>query len=89
MKRVQVIISGKVTGVFFRSFVKYHAIRLKLNGFVKNTNEKLEAVFEGEEENIKKMIELCKKGPGGSKVTDIKIVNQHFKSEFKDFEVIH
>ena len=89
MKRVQVIISGKVTGVFFRSFVKYHAIRLKLNGFVKNESGKVEAVFEGKEENIKRMIELCKKGPEGSKATDLKINEQHFKNEFKDFEVIH
>lgn len=32
------------------------------------------------------MIELCKKG---SKVTDIKIEENHFKNRFKDFKVIH
>ena len=89
MKRIHIIISGNVTGVFFRDFIKINAIKLKLKGFVKNINEKVEFVFEGKEESIKKMIELCKKGPKGSKVTDIKIVRQHFKNEFKDFEVIH
>ena len=87
MKRIHIIISGNVTGVFFRDFIKINAIKLKLKGFVKNIDEKVEAIFEGE--NIKKMIELCKKGPKGSKVTDIKIKEEQFKNEFKDFKVTH
>ena len=88
MKRVHIVISGKVQGVFFRSFIKYHAVLLKLKGYVKNTFDgKVEAVFEGLEDNIKKMLELCKKGPESSKVININIKEETFKNEFKDFEV--
>lgn len=89
MKSMKVTISGNVTGVFFRDFIKSNAINLNLKGFVRNVNEKVEAIFEGEEKSIKKMIELCKKGPEGSKVTDIKIKKEQIKNEFKDFKVIH
>lgn len=54
MKSIKVIISGNVTGVFFRDFIKSNAINLNLKSFVKNINKGVEAVFEGKEEDIKK-----------------------------------
>ena len=88
MERVHIVISGKVQGVFFRSFIKYHAVLLKLKGYVKNTLDgKGEAVFKGSEDSIKKMLKLCKKGPEGSKVININIKKEPFKNEFEDFEV--
>lgn len=64
LERNKIIISGIVQGIFFRRFIYEHALKLGLKGYVKNTEEgKVEAVFEGEKEKIKKMIELCQKGP--------------------------
>lgn len=90
MKRIHILISGEVTGVFFRAFIKRNAISLKINGFVRNTKDnKVEAILEGLDKNIEKLIELCKKGPEGSEVVDIKIKEETFKNEFKDFEVVY
>ncbi len=88
MKRVHVFISGKVQGVFFRSNIKERANKLNLKGFVKNLpNEKVEAVFEGKEENINEILKFCKKGPSGAKIKDIKIKEEKVSNKFNSFEV--
>ena len=39
MKRIHVIIKGKVIGVFFRKFIKENADKLKIKGWVKNEKD--------------------------------------------------
>ena len=52
------MISGRVQGVWFRANTKDKAEQLGLNGWVRNTTDgNVEAVFEGEQEQIKKMLE--------------------------------
>ena len=82
IKRIKIIISGKVQGVFFRKFIYEHAVKLGLNGYVKNTeNGNVEAMFEGEEDKIKKIIRLCKKGPAGANVENVKIIEEKIRNE--------
>lgn len=86
MKRVHLIISGKVQGVFFRTSAKNTAKRLNLKGFVKNlANEDVEVVAEGPENKLNELVNFCKIGPPGAKVADIKIENQKPKNEFDNF----
>ncbi|MBI2106038.1 acylphosphatase [Candidatus Woesearchaeota archaeon] len=86
LKRNKIIISGRVQGVFFRRFIFENAVNLGLKGYVKNrNNEKVEAVFEGEETDLKKIIKLCKKGPAGAKVENIKVIEKKIKGE-KEFK---
>jgi len=85
--RVKVLIFGDVVGVFFRRFVNHNAIRLGLKGYVKNAGDKVEAVFVGLDEKVDEMISLCKQGPAGSKVEDVKVINYKSKEEFNKFEV--
>jgi len=82
MIRKHIFINGKVTGVFFRAFIRERAINLGLNGWVKNLDENtVEAVFEGDKEKVDKMTELCKKGPSEAKIKKIEIVNEKIKGE--------
>jgi len=91
MKRVHVFVYGIVHGVGFRYFIKENAKKFNVNGFVRNIhNEKgdaVECVFEGKDENVEKMIELCKKGPESAVVKDIEIFEEKFMNEFKDFKI--
>lgn len=73
--RVRVFISGFVQGVGFRYFLKRNARRLGLNGFARNTVDKrVEAVFEGEKENLDKMIKICRKGPFLAEVENVEVI---------------
>ena len=86
--RVHVWVSGIVQGVFFRANTKDLALRLGVNGWVRNLPDgRVEAVFEGEEEKVKEMIEFCKKGPPGSRVDEIDVKEEKYKGEFNSFEI--
>ena len=85
---VYVIISGRVQGVWFRANTKQKAEELKLTGWVRNTSDGcVEAVFEGEENQVNQMIKWCQKGPALAKVKDVKIKNQITTNEFDDFSI--
>jgi len=89
-KRVHVVISGRVQGVWFRASTKQKAEQFNIFGWVKNTFDgKVEAVFEGEEKNIDKMIQWCHEGPNLSKVTDVNITSEKYLGEYKDFKVAY
>ncbi len=88
MKAVKVIIYGKVQGVGFRNFVFLHAKKLNIKGYVKNNPDgTVEAVFEGDENSINKMIELCKKGPERARVDKIDIKEIEINN-YQDFKII-
>lgn len=74
--------------VGLRSFIKRNAILLNLRGYVKNTeNGKVEAVFEGPEEGIEKMLELCRQGSEASKIENIDVKEEEYNSEYREFSI--
>jgi acylphosphatase len=85
--RAHVIVSGDVIGVGFRFHTRIKARNLDLKGFVKNLDSgEVEAVFEGEEGNVKEMIEWCKKGPEYTLVKNVKVEFENYTGEFESFE---
>ena len=48
---------------------------------------RVEAVFEGDENAVKMLIEFCKNGPRGAQVVNAIVDWQSFKGEFKDFKI--
>ncbi|HLC78632.1 MAG TPA: acylphosphatase [Candidatus Nanoarchaeia archaeon] len=88
-KSLRLYIIGTVQGVFFRAFVKEHAEKLDLKGFVRNLEDgKLEVFIEGNPDEVNKMIELCKQGPKHSQIRSIEIKDEKFQG-FKNFKVLH
>lgn len=88
MKRVRVLISGKVQGVFFRAYTEEEANRLGVKGWVRNLPDgRVEAVFEGEDEAVDKMIAWCHRGSPHSKVTQVEVIEEPYTGEFKDFRI--
>jgi len=86
--RAHVLIKGIVQGVFFRANTKRKADELGVNGWVKNTSDgNVEAVFEGEKENVEKLIEWARKGPKGARVDTINVEWSNYKGEFENFRI--
>lgn len=89
MKRVHVLITGLVQGVFFRVNTRNEAIARNLTGWVKNLPDgRVEAIFEGEDADVQSMLEWCKKGPPHAIVRDVKITDKTYKGEFKGFFIV-
>jgi len=88
--RAHVFVSGRVQNVFFRSETRDEAKKRDLRGWVRNIPDgRVEAVFEGEEEAVKKLIEFCRKGPPGAKVTNVDVTWENYTGEFRGFEIRH
>lgn len=88
MKRFHVIISGKVQGINFRHYIKAYAQKLKVKGFVRNTEEYVEAIFEGKENAVEAMVAYCKKGYLLAKVTNIETKEEKYEGKFEEFSII-
>ncbi|MEM1514105.1 MAG: acylphosphatase [Candidatus Thermoplasmatota archaeon] len=87
MKRVRVRIYGRVQGVWFRVHTKEMADKLGLGGWVKNMPDgSVFAVFEGDEEKIKEMIEWCHHGPPLARVEKVEVEEEELRGE-KDFKI--
>ncbi|MBW2599769.1 MAG: acylphosphatase [Deltaproteobacteria bacterium] len=89
-RRVHVFITGRVQGVFFRAETKKQALESGLAGWVKNLDDnRVEAIFEGSENDVEKMIDWCKKGPRFAHVREVKIVEESrpVGTRFEDFEI--
>ncbi|SMO32382.1 acylphosphatase [Gracilimonas mengyeensis] len=70
--RKHIFISGRVQGVGFRHFTKVNARNLNINGWVKNLSDgRVEAVFEGEQDQVREMMQKVKKGPRTSSVNSV------------------
>lgn len=88
--RAHLLISGKVQGVFYRSFAQDIAYSFRLKGWVRNCSDgNVEAVFEGRKEDIEKAISSCHKGPPAAKITSIDVRWGKFKNEFNLFSIKH
>ena len=88
MKHIHVYISGKVQGVYFRAETQRAAVGFNLTGWVRNmVDGRVEACFEGKDENIDKMIEWCHIGPPAARVEEVLTDEEPYTDEFHDFSI--
>ncbi|OGL41409.1 MAG: acylphosphatase [Candidatus Schekmanbacteria bacterium RIFCSPHIGHO2_02_FULL_38_11] len=86
--RIKAVVKGFVQGVGYRYFTVREAANLGLNGHVKNLYDgNVETVAEGEKKEIEKFILRLKKGPSLSKVTDVEVVWEDYRGEYKGFDI--
>jgi acylphosphatase len=86
--RAHVLVNGRVQGVFFRSETEDEANRRNVAGWVRNTSDgRVEAVFEGEKEDVEKVIAFCRRGPPGARVTKVDVHWEDPIGEFRDFKI--
>ena len=83
-----IIITGKVQGVFFRATAKKVAREFGLLGWVKNTENEVEIVANGDEINLGQFLNWCKAGPPQAEVTDV-IVTIIPEERFTAFRILH
>ena len=70
--RARVVIDGRVQGVFFRHHTQEMAFELGVKGWVKNRRDgRVEAIFEGDNENMDKMLDWCHIGPPADRVEKV------------------
>ena len=89
-RRVHVFISGRVQGVFFRAYTRDAALRAGVSGWVRNMRDgRVEAIFEGDGENVRKMIEWCNEGSPMGRVDNVEVREEVYTGEFASFMITH
>lgn len=88
MKALQIIVSGKVQGVFYRASTKAVADQIGVKGIVRNLpNGTVFIEAEADEFSLKDFIEWCKEGPDDAEVEDV-IINEIELKNYRNFEVL-
>jgi acylphosphatase len=74
MRSARLRITGRVQGVGYRAWALGTAARLGLRGWVRNRRDgSVEALVIGEDDTIGRMIEACREGPFGARVSDVAV----------------
>lgn len=82
-------IRGDVTGVGYRAWMKRQAASLQIVGWVRNKEKgKVEALVQGEKNNVDEIISRCKKGPDVAWVDKVIIVLNHESHLYSDFRIL-
>src|SRR5436190_19741218 len=69
LKQLQLLVRGRVQGVYFRASTQREARRLGITGWVKNRADgTIEIVAEGEEVSIRELYGWAQKGPTAARV---------------------
>jgi len=86
--RAHIFVSGRVQGVRFREGTYQKAQKLGVFGWVKNLPDgRVEIVFEGEEDNVRKLVKWARMGPIFAKVNNIEVKWEEYRGEFNSFEI--
>lgn len=87
MRRFNIIVRGKVQGVFFRASAKEIADRLGIKGFVRNERDgSVYIEAEGDDDQLKKFITWCHQGPNRAEVVEVKTIEMPLNN-FSVFEI--
>jgi acylphosphatase len=77
VERRHVVVYGFVQGVGFRYAVERAARSRSVSGWVRNgADGTVEAVFEGEPEDVEALVDLCRRGPRGAEVERVEVEDE-------------
>jgi acylphosphatase len=83
-------VSGRVQGVFFRVRTAEQARALGLRGWVRNLPDgRVEAVFDGPSGTVGSMIDWCRAGPPGARVSEVDVDPEPPSGGETDFRILH
>lgn len=87
IKHVNIKLTGKVQGVFFRVAIREKAEGLGIKGFARNEDDgSVYVEAEGEAEDLEKLIEWCWQGPRLAQVTNV-LERKGVRGQFTDFSI--
>jgi acylphosphatase len=85
-----VTIKSRVQGVSFRHYTQQNAMLHEVTGWVKNLPDgRVAGCFEGEEQNVRTLIDWCRLGPAWAQVEEVLVVEEPYQGDFTGFTICH
>jgi acylphosphatase len=76
VRRVRVLVSGRVQGVFFRASLRDAARRQGITGWARNRQDgNVEAEAQGDPAAVEQLLAFCRQGPRDAVVDDVTVVD--------------
>lgn len=89
MRAVEVVVSGRVQGVFYRVTCRDEARRLGITGWIRNREDgAVVAHLEGEPDAVAELVEWCRTGPPAALVEEVS-VSEVEPDGVRGFDVMH
>ena len=88
IRKVKILVSGRVQGVYFRLFTQNKAKHFAIKGSAKNLPDgRVEIIAEAENMAIEKFIKWCHKGPVTARVDHVEITELQHDEALSSFEI--
>jgi len=88
MRRVKILVYGRVQGVYFRMFTQNKAKQFGVKGHARNLPDgRVEIIAEADNGSIEKLIQWCHKGPVTARVDDVEINELEADGVLTTFEI--
>ena len=87
-RKVKILVSGRVQGVYFRLFTQNKAKHLSIKGSAKNLPDgRVEIIAEADDTAIEKFIKWCHKGPVTARVDKVEVIELQFGELLTTFDI--
>ncbi|HEY8219030.1 MAG TPA: acylphosphatase [Methylobacter sp.] len=88
IRKVKILVSGRVQGVYFRLFTQNKAKHFHIKGSAKNLPDgRVEIIAEADNMTIEKFIKWCHKGPITARVDHVEITELPHDEALTSFEI--
>ena len=88
LRRVKILVSGRVQGVYFRMFAHNKAKQFGIKGHARNLPDgRVEIIAEADPSSIDHFIKWCHKGPITARVDDVEIFELEADEVLTSFEI--
>lgn len=89
LKQLQLVVRGRVQGVYFRASTQREARRLGVSGWVKNrVDGSVEILAEGEETAIRELYGWAQKGPSAARVDRVETRWRSYTGDYAEFRIV-
>lgn len=89
IEEANITIRGLVQGVFFRATALQQAQQLGLTGLIRNLDDgSVNAVVQGEKQDLIKFIDWCHKGPKHARVENVSVEYKPIKNPISNLRII-
>jgi len=87
-KSIRLFLTGSLQGIFFRQFIKEHAEKNNIKGYVRNLEDgRVEVFIEGDGDKVDAMKAICKRGPQHAVIRNMEEKPESFQ-DFKEFKIL-